>query len=63
MLRHTIDSIALLFQILKHFVDAAKNIQVGCSSHITLVRWEAEDCDCYLLLGNLLLGKAAATIS
>ena len=60
LFRHTINSVALCLEVLQHLVDAAKHIQVGSSAHIALVRWEAEDCDGHLLLGNLLLGKAAA---
>jgi len=60
LLRHAINSVALRLEVLQHLVDAAKDIQVGCCAHIPLVRWETENCDGHLLLGNLLLGKAAA---
>ena len=59
LLRHVIYSVALRLQVLQHFVNAAKDIQVGGCANIALVRWEAEDCDGHLLLSNLLLREAA----
>jgi len=59
LLWHAVNSVALRLEVLQHLVDAAKHIQVGCCANIALVRWETEDCDGHLLLGDLLLGEAA----
>ena len=51
--------IALLLQALQDLEDGAKHIQVGCSAYVAFVRWEAEDCDCQLLLSVLFLLQPA----
>ena len=57
-LRHVIHCVALSFEVLQHFVDAAKHIQIGCRPNIALIWRETEDSDGHFLLCCLLLGQA-----